>query len=63
MRSESVGLSLFQIGNEFASVEALWSRFESVMGRENEDGMKEASASGSVEGQEERESDGQKQGS
>lgn len=44
-------------------MEALWSRFESVMGRENEDGMKEASASGSVEGQEERESDGQKQGS
>jgi DASH complex subunit DAD1 len=54
---------LFQIGNEFASVEALWSQFESVMGREDEDGMKEASASGSMEGLEERESNGQKQGS
>jgi hypothetical protein len=33
------------------------------MGRENEDGVKEGSRSGSVEGQEEREGDGQKQGS
>jgi hypothetical protein len=44
-------------------VEALWSQFESVMGRQTEDGLKEGSVSGSVEGQEEREGDGRKQGS
>lgn len=49
-----------QIGNEFASVEALWSQFETVMGRENEDGVKEGSEGGNVEEQEEREGDGRK---
>jgi len=28
---------IIEIGNEFASVEALWSQFESVMGRPEED--------------------------
>ncbi|KAK5036683.1 Dolichyl-diphosphooligosaccharide-protein glycosyltransferase subunit dad1 [Exophiala sideris] len=27
---------IIEIGNEFASVEALWSQFETVMGRDNE---------------------------
>jgi DASH complex subunit DAD1 len=35
-----------QIGNEFASVEALWSQFETVMGRENEDGLRGESGEG-----------------
>ncbi|KAI1626588.1 DASH complex subunit Dad1-domain-containing protein [Exophiala viscosa] len=30
---------IIEIGNEFASVEALWSQFETVMGRENETGQ------------------------
>ena len=38
-----------QIGNEFASVEALWSQFEIVMDRENDDGVKEGGGSGGVE--------------
>ena len=44
-------------------MEALWSQFETVMGKEDEDGVKDGSASGSVEGREERDGNGQKQGS
>jgi DASH complex subunit DAD1 len=29
---------IIEIGNEFASVEALWSQFETVMGRTEEEG-------------------------
>ncbi len=29
---------MYQIGNEFSSVEALWSQFETVMGRPEEEG-------------------------
>ena len=50
-----------QIGNEFASVEALWSQFETVMGRGNEGGLDDGS--GSVEGQGGKEHDGEKQAS
>jgi hypothetical protein len=49
-----------QIGNEFASVEALWSQFENVMDRGIDDGVKQEGGSGGVDGKEERESDGQK---
>jgi hypothetical protein len=52
-----------QIGNEFASVEALWSQFEIVMDRENDDGVKEGGGSGGVDSKEERESHGQKHAS
>jgi len=48
---------IIEIGNEFASVEALWSQFETVMDKENEDGVKEGN--GSVEGQEKRDGDGE----
>jgi hypothetical protein len=41
-------------------VEALWSQFEIVMDKENDDGVKEGGSSGGVVGKEERESDGRK---
>jgi hypothetical protein len=44
-------------------VEALWSQFEVVMDRENDDGMKEGGGSGGVNGKDERESDRQKHAS
>jgi hypothetical protein len=56
-------LKFRQIGNEFASVEALWSQFEIVMDRENDDGVKEGGGSGVVDGKDERESDRQKHAS
>ena len=37
---------IIEIGNEFASVEALWSQFETVMGRTEE----EAGANGEEDG-------------
>jgi hypothetical protein len=44
-------------------VEALWSQFEIVMDRENDDGVKEGGGSGGVDGKEEREGDGRKHAS
>ena len=37
-------LTNFQVGNEFSSVEALWSQFESVMGQQKEDAGVDADA-------------------
>ena len=37
-------LTKFQVGNEFSSVEALWSQFESVMGQQKEDAGADADA-------------------
>jgi hypothetical protein len=44
-------------------VEALWSQFETVMGRENEDITKDGGGNENLDGQEEREGDGKAQGS
>jgi hypothetical protein len=41
-------------------VEALWSQFEIVMDKENDDGVKEGGGSGGVDSKEERESDRRK---
>lgn len=49
----------FQIGNEFASVEALWSQFETVMGRENESQSAETQDSRAPNHQNEAESKGE----
>lgn len=43
-----------QIGNEFSSVEALWSQFENVMGREPEDVKGEGDQSRSQSGRQSR---------
>lgn len=37
-----------QIGNEFSSVEALWSQFESVMGRDDEAGVGAGTTTGTT---------------
>jgi DASH complex subunit DAD1 len=42
-----------QVGNEFSSVEALWSQFEGVMAKDTEDGK------GDLEGAEKVEEDSQ----
>jgi hypothetical protein len=63
MRDPRAIAEVRQIGNEFASVEALWSQFEIVMDRENDDGVKEGGGGGGVDGKEERESHGQKHAS
>ncbi|KKY20295.1 putative dash complex subunit dad1 [Phaeomoniella chlamydospora] len=33
---------IIAIGNDFSSVEALWSQFETIMGRDNDDGTRES---------------------
>lgn len=63
VREPRATAEVWQIGNEFASVEALWSQFEIVMDRENDDGVKEGGGSGGVDGKEEQESHGQKHAS
>lgn len=49
-----------QIGNEFASVEALWSQFENVMGKESDDGAKEGNEDETLQGQDDERREGQK---
>lgn len=44
--------AVITVGNEFASVEALWSTFENVMGKE--EGDQEQAAGGGAEGHGER---------
>lgn len=41
-----------QVGNEFSSVEALWSQFENFMGREDENESGEKQEEGQQEGDE-----------
>lgn len=48
---------IIEIGNEFASVEALWSQFETVMGRTEE----EAGANGEGDGAAQQDEVGEEQ--
>ena len=48
---------IIEIGNEFASVEALWSQFETVMGRTEE----EAGANGEWDGAAQQDEVGEEQ--
>lgn len=49
------------VGNEFGSVEALWSQFENVMGHEPNAQGEEAKSDGGEEGESERD-DGEHEG-
>lgn len=48
----NVGLTAFQVGNEFSSVEALWSTFENVMAKDPEAVGKENHEDGETEHEE-----------
>ncbi|KAL1957260.1 hypothetical protein VTO42DRAFT_6166 [Malbranchea cinnamomea] len=51
--------SIITVGNEFSSVEALWSQFESVMGHKDEEG-RNTEENGEGEGQEQGGQDDEK---
>lgn len=42
-------ISYLKVGNEFSSVEALWSQFENFMGRDGEEGAGEGHAEGEAQ--------------
>lgn len=50
--------AVITVGNEFSSVEALWSTFENVMGKEDE-GTEDAGGEGSEGNADEAKSEGQ----
>lgn len=57
-RKKERKLTRWQVGNEFSSVEALWSQFENVMAKEPEEDRPETEGEGEVEGEEGEEEEG-----